>query len=311
MSIRYVDSHTEGEPTRVMWEGVPGLSSSSVSESVRQLKEHHDDLRTALIQEPRGYAAMVAALVGPPVSSDALAQVVFCNNAGYLGMCVHGTIGLAVTLRHLGRIEPGVHRLDTPVGTVSFELHQNHRVTVQNVPSYRFQTKVAVDTKDHGAFVGDIAWGGNWFYLVQDYASPIHPSRIPEMTALTKDILASLEAQSIFGKNQAKIDHVELFGKPSSGKFDSRNYVLCPGGEYDRSPCGTGTSAKLACLFADEALKQGEVWNQESILGTSFRGWVEPAGDQVIPFVQGRAWITAEGTLVQTPDDPFRHGVTF
>src|SRR5215471_6790414 len=164
--IRVVDSHTGGEPTRVVIEGGPDLGSGTMAERLARFRERFDDFRSAVVNEPRGNDAIVGALLCEPSDSSCDAGVIFFNNVGYLGMCGHGTIGLMVTLVHLGRIKSGVCRIDTPPGVVEALLHDNGTVTVRNVPSRRTATGVSVYVSGHGTVTGDVAWGGNWFFLV-------------------------------------------------------------------------------------------------------------------------------------------------
>ncbi|NRA95646.1 MAG: proline racemase family protein [Planctomycetes bacterium] len=308
--IKVIDSHTEGEPTRVVMSGGPDLGPGSAADRLDVLRQGHDGFRSAVVNEPRGYDALVGAILLDPVSPDAAAQVIFFNNVGYLQMCVHGTIGVGATLLHAGRIGTGVHRIETPAGDVSLDVAADGRVAVQNVPSRRTAKDLVVRTRSHGTVVGDVAWGGNWFFLVSDHGQDLSLSNKKALTDYAWDVRASLGDAGITGDNGDEIDHVELFGAPTRKDADSKNFVLCPGREYDRSPCGTGTSAKMACLFADGLLPEGRSWRQESILGTVFEGTVRDVGDGVIvPTVSGRAWVTAETTLVIGEDDPFREGI--
>lgn len=306
--ISVIDSHTEGEPTRVVIAGSPLSESLSATAALLELQAKHDGFRSAVVNEPRGFDAMVGALLLEPTRADTIGGVVYFNNVGYLGMCVHGTIGLAQTLHHLGRLKPGPQRLETAVGDVEICLQGDGSICVVNVESYRIAKQVAVETAEHGVLHGDIAWGGNWFFLCDDHGLALDFSNLSALKACSRDLMDALEASRVTGEQGKKIDHIELFGSAQEGG-DSRNFVLCPGGEYDRSPCGTGTSAKLACLAADGKLKAGEVWRQESILGTIFEGRIQASERGVIPSVSGRAWVTAESTLILRDDDPFREGI--
>jgi 4-hydroxyproline epimerase len=317
--IRFVDSHTGGEPTRVIVDGFPPLRGATLANCVEELRQSHDHYRRAVCTEPRAADIVVGALLLPPRSQDAIASVIFFNNVGYLGMCGHGTIGLVTTLKHLGRIDIGQHAIDTPVGCVACTLEADGRVSLDNVVSYRYRHAVAVDVPGFGEIRGDVAWGGNWFFLV-DLSSlsgvPVVERRdLAKLSALANAIRASLARNGITGKDGAEIDHIELFGAPSDpARADSRNFVLCPGAEYDRSPCGTGTSAKLACLAADGKLAAGAPWRQESIVGSVFEAHYRPAQDHaeggIIPTTAGRAYLSGEGSLLLDPQDPFRFGVT-
>ncbi|MBP9664006.1 MAG: 4-hydroxyproline epimerase [Pyrinomonadaceae bacterium] len=304
--IQAIDSHTGGEPTRVVTGGFPGLGSGSMAERLEAFRRDHDVLRRAVVCEPRGHAAIVGALVCAPVDPASAAGVIFFNNVGYLGMCGHGTIGLIKTLEYMGRISTGVHRIETPVGEIEAELNMDGSVTITNVPSYRYRKAVTVDVPGYGVVSGDIAWGGNWFYLVGDHDLKVELANLAALTDIAVAIRAALRANGITGVDGAEIDHVELFA--STPMADSRNFVLCPGLEYDRSPCGTGTSAKLACLYADGKLREGEIWRQESIVGSSFEGSVKVEGDKVIPVITGTAHITARLELILDPNDPYRFG---
>src|SRR6476660_2272021 len=169
--IRVIDSHTGGEPTRLVVSGGPDLGSGPLSTRLERFRSFHDDFRSAVVNEPRGSDVMVGALLCEPSDPTCTAGVIFCNNVGYLGMCGHGTIGLVVSLAYLNRIQPGEHRIETPVGTVGTVLHDNGEVTVNNVPSFRKAKQVKINVPGFGDVEGDVAWGGNWFFLVN--GSPI------------------------------------------------------------------------------------------------------------------------------------------
>jgi 4-hydroxyproline epimerase len=308
-----IDSHTAGEPTRCVLAGLPesvsGKRAGALTERVERLKREHDDLRRAILGEPRGSDVLVGAYLLEPDEPDCAAAVVFFNNAGYLGMCGHGTIGVAITLAYLDRIAVGTHRLQTPVGVVQVHLKNAHTVTVANVPAYRYKTDARVSLPDGNAVTGDVAWGGNWFFLARNHGQQLIPENVEELTEFAWQIRTQLTAQGITGANGAEIDHIELFSPPLNATNHSRNFVLCPGKAYDRSPCGTGTSAKLACLIADGKIAPGEVWRQEGILGTVFEGRARVENDVVHPSITGSAYITAETTLLFDAEDPFRNGI--
>ena len=352
--IRVLDSHTGGEPTRLVLDGFPDLGTGSMAERRQILAERHDDWRAASVLEPRGSDVLVGALYCKPVDPEACAGVIFFNNSGYLGMCGHGTIGLVVSLAHLGWIEPGVHKIETPVGTVEATLHDDRSVSVRNVPSYRYRQAVGLDVPGYGRVTGDIAWGGNWFFLIAEHDLRIAGDNLDALTAYTVAVQKALEDQDIRGEDGGLIDHIELFAEDAPAKgsqpsvaseegarqeqakkrslqavnehsepapneapssaaawlpADSRNFVLCPGKAYDRSPCGTGTSAKLACLAADGKLQPGETWRQASVIGSRFEGSFEWQGDRIVPTIRGRANISAEATLIIEDDDPFAWGI--
>jgi 4-hydroxyproline epimerase len=235
--------------------------------------------------------------------------VIFFNNVGYLGMCGHGTIGLVVTLAHMGRIAAGEHRLETPVGTITAILHDHGEVTVNNVPSYRSATKVAVEVPGYGTVHGDVAWGGNWFFLIEDHGLELALKNAESLTAFTWAVRQALRKVGIAGANGEEVDHIELFGPSKVPGVESKNFVLCPGKAYDRSPCGTGTSAKLACLYADGKLREGQIWKQESIVGSIFEGTIRVRDGQVLPSIKGSAFVNAEVELVLNPLDPFCMGI--
>ena len=306
--IRVIDSHTGGEPIRLVIEGAPDLGPGSAAQRLARFRDHHDDFRSTVVNEPRGFDAMVGAVLCEPSSVDFAAQVIFFNNVGYLGMCVHGAIGVAVTLASIGRLTPGAHRFETPVGVVGVELREDGQVAVENVISYRLASAVEVIVDEIGPVRGDVAWGGNWFFLVERHGQRLDADNLVVLTDYCWAIRKALRVANVVGDDGAEVDHIELFG-PSPTGADSRNFVLCPGREYDRSPCGTGTSAKMACLWADGKLLPGQAWRQESIVGSCFVGSFQEAEGGVLPTVVGNAWVTAESTLIIGDDDPFRAGI--
>ncbi len=307
--ISFLDSHTGGEPTRLVLAGGPDLGAGPMDERLNLFQRLHDDFRSAVVNEPRGSDVMVGALLCKPTDPRCAAGIIFFNNVGYLGMCGHGTIGLVVSLAHLGRISAGVHRIETPVGVVTATLHPSSKVTVENVPAFRLARHVAVNVPGYGKVTGDVAWGGNWFYLVENHGKTLSLQHAEELTEFTWAIRKALGSAGITGSDGAEIDHVELFSPPDSDAADSTNFVLCPGKTYDRSPCGTGTSAKLACLHADGKLAPGEVWRQQGILGGVFEGRFRAGGSTIIPSITGSAYVMAEGELLLDPDDPYRMGI--
>lgn len=340
-----VDSHTAGEPTRCVIAGLPDLGFGALRDrladqlpdplSVRleRLRKDYDHYRRAILCEPRGSDVLVGAHLVEPVDPACAAGVIFFNNAGYLGMCGHGMIGVAVTLAHLGRIGVGEHWIETPVGAVQVTMHSANRVRIRNVPAYRYRTKVSIEVAGHGRVKGDVAWGGNWFFLVGEHGYRLSIDQVEPLTAFTWEVRRALAAAGITGANGAEIDHIELFSDALDAANHSRNFVLCPGKAYDRSPCGTGTSAKMACLAADGKLEPGEMWRQEGILGTVFEGSFQyldekpavPAGEasdpgeapdqgskgdrRIIPTITGSAYVTLEGAMIFEPADPFKLGV--
>jgi 4-hydroxyproline epimerase len=285
------------------------LPRTAMSAQLEGFRRDHDYLRHALVNEPRGSDVIVGGLLCEPTSPDSAAGILFFNNVGYLGMCVHGTIGLMATLSHLGRIGVGEHKIDTPVGTVTATLHDTGEVTVANVPSRRTQKHVAVHVPGYGDVRGDVAWAGNWFFLIGEHGFDLRMSNIDELTQFTWAVRQALEKAKIKGDDGKEIDHIELFNPSELPNINSKNFVLCPGKAYDRSPCGTGTSAKLACLYADGKIAPGDVWRQESIVGSIFEGQVRVENGYVIPIIKGSAFITAEADFLFDPCDPFRYGI--
>jgi 4-hydroxyproline epimerase len=308
-SVRVVDSHTGGEPTRLVVSGGPDLGSGSLADRLERFRRQHDCFRSAVVNEPRGSDVMVGALLCDPVDVESAAGVIFFNNVGYLGMCGHGTIGLVATLAYLGKLRSGNHRIETPVGIVSAVLHGGGEVTVNNVASYRSAAQVGVEVPGYGKVYGDVAWGGNWFFLVGDHRMELTLGNIDTLTHFTWAIRQALHGSGIAGLDGKEIDHIELFGPSDLPGVDSKNFVLCPGKAYDRSPCGTGTSAKLACLYADGKIREGQTWKQESIVGSVFEGSIKVREGKVYPSIKGSAFVTAEADLILDPQDPLRMGI--
>ena len=306
-AIRVIDSHTAGEPTRLVMEGGPELGDGPLEERLRRFREQNDHYRRAIVNEPRGSDPVVGALLCRPHRPDCQAGVIFFNNVGYLGMCGHGTIGLVASLAAAGRCGPGPLRIDTPVGPVDARLHEDGRVEVVNVRSFRKARQASISIAGVGEVRGDVAWGGNWFFLADAHTVPIALGRLEDLTTLAARLRRAVNEQGF-----PEVDHVELFGPPAAAGANSRNFVLCPGGAYDRSPCGTGTSAKLACLAADGKLEEGEPWVQESLIGSTFSArylWHDRGRGEIVPTITGRAYVTAEAVLRLEPEDPFRWGI--
>jgi 4-hydroxyproline epimerase len=308
--MRVVDSHTEGEPTRLIVAGGPDLGTGSMADRRARFARDFDHLRCFAVNEPRGHEAMVGALLCEPVDRSCAAGLIFFNNVGFLGMCGHAAMGAAVTLAHMGRIGPGRHRFETPVGVVTAELRGRNEVTIENTASFRHLAAVALEVEGLGMVVGDVAWGGNWFFLTDMPPCALVLANVVELTRGAEAIRRALADAGITGAGGAAIDHVEFFGPPASPDAHSRNFVLCPGGAYDRSPCGTGTSAKLACLAAQGMLQPGTVWVQESIVGSRFLArYRRDKEGSILPSITGRAFVVSEAELRRDPDDPFRDGL--
>ncbi|HEY3863388.1 MAG TPA: proline racemase family protein [Verrucomicrobiae bacterium] len=302
--IQVIDSHTAGEPTRIIVSGGPRLQGGSAAEKLEFLRKQHDLYRSAVVNEPRGSDVLVGALLVEPANKSCVAGVIFFNNVGYLGMCGHGTIGLVATLAYMGRVTPGDHKIETPVGIVTARLHQDGTVSVTNVPSFRKAKNVRIEGPDIGTVTGDVAWAGNWFYLVENHGKTIQLSDVEMLTDYSWRVRKAINAQGF-----PEVDHIELFGPPANLDARSRNFVLCPGKAYDRSPCGTGTSAKLACLADDGKLAEGELWVQESIIGSRFTGSYQRQDGQIIPTITGAAYVNAETTLLLNDSDPLCWGL--
>ena len=307
--VKVIDSHTGGEPTRLVVSGGPDLGKGELAARLERFRQQHDTFRSAMVNEPRGSDVVVGALLCEPIDRACTAGVIFFNNVGYLGMCGHGTIGRVATLAYMNRIMPGEHRIETPVGVVSAVLQENGKVTVNNVASYRSAADVAVNVPGYGAVRGDVAWGGNWFFLVRKHDMNLTLKNVDELTSFTWAIRTALRDSGITGDQGKEIDHVELFAPSQIPGVDSKNFVLCPGKAYDRSPCGTGTSAKLACLYADGKIREGQVWQQESIVGSVFQGTVRVKEGKVYPSITGSAFVNAEAELILNPQDPLCMGI--
>ncbi len=308
--ISFIDTHTCGEPTRVIESGID-LKGATLRELRDDFQQRFDTLRRAIICEPRGHEVLVGALVTEPENPESSAGVIFFNNVGYLGMCGHGTIGVAVALKYAKRMLPGMHQFDTPVGSIAVELHNDQEVTFRNVPSYRYRANVPVPLANGRIVHGDIAWGGNWFFICKDHGLRIEIENLKSLEQTCLQIRSTLAKSDITGEGGAEIDHIELTGPASDpGLADAKNFVLCPGGAYDRSPCGTGTSAKIACLSADRLLKPGDTFRIQSIIGSVFEGGYEvDDDDQIIPIIRGSAHICTEGHLILDDEDPFCFGI--
>lgn len=307
--MKIIDSHTEGEPTRLIIAGGPDLGTGPLSERRRIFAEKFDHIRTFCLNEPRGFDAIVGALLCTPADPTCDFGLIFFNNKGYLGMCGHGTIGAVATLAHLGRINEGRVRIETPVGLVSAAHEAPDRVTIENVPAYVSARGVRLQVDGLGEVTGDVAWGGNWFFLSENVPCTLVPGNIPALCAAGRAVRNALQREGITGADGAPVDHIEFFS-PGSNGADCCNFVLCPGDTYDRSPCGTGTSAKLACLAHEGKLAPGETWVQDSIIGGRFSAsYRRSAAGDILPTISGRAWITAQIELIRDPNDPFPDGI--
>lgn len=322
-NLKVIDSHTGGEPTRMVYEGFPKLEGDSIKDKLNYFKQNLDHLRKSIILEPRGNDVLVGALICEASNPKATAGVIFFNNSGYLGMCGHGTIGVIISLAYQGKIQPGERYLETPVGLVKTVLHDDGSCSVENVPSYRYMKQVEVTVPGFGPLKGDVAWGGNWFFLVNEHNQKIVSENVDELTQFSLKIKKALSDSGITGESGAEVDHIELFAKSEDKSVNSKSFVLCPGAAYDRSPCGTGTSAKLACLASDGLLQEGELWVQQSVIGSQFHASYQDLNlsimkektipsnidNAIIPTIRGQAYVCAENTLIIQQDDPFKWGI--
>jgi 4-hydroxyproline epimerase len=305
--LEVIDSHTAGEPTRLVMAGGPDLGTGPLSQRVERFRREFDHFRSAIVNEPRGSDPVVGALLVPPHDASAQVGVIYFNNVGYLGMCGHGTIGLIASLQHAGKLKPGAVKIDTPVGPVEARLHEDGGVSVTNIVSHRVARQIEVNVRGLGNVQGDVAWGGNWFFLTSQHGQTIDLTHVEAMTQYAWRVREALNTQDF-----PLVDHIELFSPSKESGVNSRNFVLCPGKAYDRSPCGTGTSAKLACLAADGKLAEGEGWVQESLIGSRFTAryrWHDRAKGEIIPTITGSAHVTGEASLLLDPKDPFCWGI--
>jgi len=310
--LRVIDSHTLGEPTRLVideaWAGLP-LGAGSVRQRRDVFRERCDHLRRALVADPRGVEALVGVVLVPPADPGCDLGAFYFNRVGYLDMCGHATLGLAVSLGHLGRITPGAFRLETPAGIVGVEWHGGTAATFQGVPPRRIHRDLAVTLDDGATVTGDVATSGLWFFISRDHGLPLEPAAIPRLREKAWAIRRALEAAGITGDAGETIDHVVLLGPAHEPGHDARNFVLCPDGAFDRSPCGTATSALVGCLHEDGRLAEGTVWRQESILGGLYEATIRRVGGVLVPSVRGNAWVSAETMLQFAADDPYRTGL--
>ncbi len=309
--MHVIDSHTGGEPTRVILDGGPDLGSGSLAERARRLAVEHSTFYQSVLLEPRGQPAMVGALLVGPVDPTCVTGVIYFDADAVLGMCGHGTIGLAVTLAHLGRIDVGSHRIETPAGVVEVALSDANTVTVTNIESRRVHHAATVTVDGLGTVTGDVAYGGNWFFIVDPSPIPVEPSNIRQLTDAAIAIRDATIARNIGGEQGQPIDHVIFQDASPKENVQSRNFVLCPDDTYDRSPCGTGSSARLACLAAEGRLAPGEEIIQESVIGSPYRLSYQPGRNGgVIPTLTGQAWVMAETRLIFDENDPFKNGIS-
>lgn len=315
--LHVIDSHTGGEPTRVILDGGPDLGRGPLAERAQILGDRHENFYKSVLREPRGQPAMVAALLTEPTDPTCAAGVIYFDVAAVIGMCGHGTIGLAVTLHHLGRIGLGRHRLETPVGVIEFELLDRNSVRVTNVESYVVKKDIRLDVPEYGleygTVCGTIAYGGNMFFITENVPIALETSQIGPLTIYANRIAQSIQDDGLNDGLSRPIDHIILQQQqPDGSSVFARNFVLCPDGTFDRSPCGTGCSAILACLADAGHLAAGDEIIQESIIGSSYcLSYKRGLKGGVVPMIEGQAWVTSESKLMFDESDPFPGGIIY
>jgi 4-hydroxyproline epimerase len=306
--MRVVDSHATGQPTRVIVDGGPDLGTGSLAERRDRFRTHFDRFRTAVVGEPRGSDTLVGAILCKPSDPSCAEGVILFDSSGYLDMSVHAMMGLAVTLDYIGRGTTGGEKIETPAGAVTVDMHTNGDISVRNVPSFRHQKDVSV-TVDGATYTGDVAWSGSWSFLVRDHNEDLSIARAERLTDLARSIRRALARNRITGSRDEEITDIALFGPPQRREANSRNFVLRTGKSFRRSPSGTVTSAKLACLHEDGKLAEGQVWRQESITGAMFDGSVKVIDGAIVPSIRGTAHMIAESVLIVDERDPYCWGI--
>lgn len=320
-----VDTHTAGEPTRVLVAGLPFLRGS-MAERRRQLQEEYDSIRTVLMHEPRGHAGMFGAMLMAPANPEADLGVVFMDTGGYLAMCGHGSIGAiaaALATGALERREPEtIVVLDTPAGLVRARVETEGggvgRIAVENVPAFLWRSDAEITLGSRRLHV-DIAFGGNFFALVPAHrlGLTVEPCCLRDLVQQGMEIRAAIEEQlevvHPLEPDIDSVDLVEIYDEEPEEGIDCRNVVVFGDGQVDRSPCGTGTSAKMAALYAAGRLALGEPFVNQSIIGTCFTGRLlreESVGgfSAVVPEIAGHAYVTGLQQFVIDPDDPLKAG---
>lgn len=324
-----IDTHTAGEPTRIITKGVPTISGSTMMEKKEYMEEHLDWLRRAVMLEPRGHDNMFGAILTEPVHPDADLGIIFMDGGGYLNMCGHGTIGTSMAAVETGivpKVEPITKvRLDAPAGLVEASVAvvegKVKSVTVTNVPSFLYQQDVKITTPMLGEVTFDIAFGGSFFALIEsDYFGydilPEHSEELMNQALELREIInREIKVSHPLQPHIKTVDLIEIYGPAVSDKADARNVVIFGDRQIDRSPCGTGTSAKMATLCAKGKLAIGEEFVYESITGTMFKGKIiskTKVGefDAYVPQITGSAWITGFNQFVIDDSDPVKYGFT-
>ncbi|MFI5747119.1 proline racemase family protein [Streptomyces sp. NPDC051644] len=321
-----VDSHTEGMPTRVITGGIGTIPGATMAERRTYFRKHRDAVRTLLMYEPRGHASMSGAILQPPTRPDADFGVLFIEVSGYLPMCGHGTIGVATVLVETGMVEVTepvtTVRLDTPAGLVSVDVRVKDgaatAVTLTNVPAFSVALDRTVDVPGYGPVRYDLAYGGNFYAMVQlsDLGLPFDRARKGDILAAGLALMDAVNAadRPVHPEDSDinGLKHVQFIA-PGSDARHSRHAMAIHPGWFDRSPCGTGTSARMAQLHARGELALDTDFVNESFIGTSFTGrLVEKTTvgglSAVVPTVTGRAWITGTAQFFLNPSDPFPEG---
>ncbi len=327
--ISALDTHTEGEPTRIVLSGLPAIKGSTMAEKKQYMVTHLDHFRTLLMKEPRGHKDMFGAIITPPTTRHADYGVLFMDNTGYLDMCGHGTIGITTALIETGMVvlqEPEtVVSFDTPAGLVTGRARiENGRVagvSVSNVASFLYAENVEVDLPEIGKIVIDVSFGGNFFAMVPAKALgiSIHPDNITQLIRIgmqvKKSVNQSLDVQHPTEKHIQTVELAEIYEKPDPSLPYSKNVVVFGEGQVDRSPCGTGTSAAMATLYGKGKLALNQEFVNESILGTRFKGKLVKAVavgrfNGADPVIMGRAYLTGIQQFIVDPDDSLKYGFT-
>jgi len=327
-SFKTIDTHTMGEPTRIITEGLPFIPGNNMMDKKNYLVEHFDYIRTMTMHEPRGHGDMFGAILMEPTKKEADIGVIFMDSGGYLNMCGHGSIGVSTILVDEGYVkveEPITNiTLDTPAGLVRAKVEVENKkakgVSIENVPAFLYKENIKIEISELGQVPVDISFGGSFFALVDSkYLNlKISLENIDEIIKLALIIREKINNKvKVIHPNIPdinKVDLVEIYGKPTNSIADLKNVVIFGAGQFDRSPCGTGTSAKLAYLHGKNKLKKNEYFVHESITGTMFKGRILEEVkigkyNGIIPEIKGRAFIIGYSHLIAQEEDPFKHGL--
>ena len=325
--IHAVDSHTMGEPTRVVIGGIPNIKGKTMPEKKEYLEKNLDQIRTSIMLEPRGHNDMFGSIITQPCSDEADFGIIFMDGGGYLNMCGHGSIGAVTVAVETGMVkseEPITHvTMEAPAGIVKGEaLVKNGKVkevSIVNVPAFLYKKDVQVQLPEIGTVKFDISFGGSFFAIINAKqlglkVEPKNTAKLTELALKLRDIInENIEIQHPTLEHIKTVDLVEIYDEPTNPEATYKNVVIFGQGQVDRSPCGTGTSAKLATLYSKGELKQGEKFVYESILGTLFKGEIVGTTkvaeyEAVIPKITGAAYITGFNHFVIDEDDPVKYG---